>query len=79
MESAKTGKPSRVPESLSEMNQHLKSKVDSSLKNIDLLSPEKFDLVNRFQNFNIEAYSQKLNELKKEIGNMQRESENVEK
>ena len=64
---------------LTHLNQNLKQMAETSLKNIDMLTPEKFELVNKIQNFNLEGYTHHLNQLKKQISELQRESENVEK
>ena len=56
------------------MNQNLKNKAESSMKRIDMLSPQNFDLVNKYQNFNIDGYTQSLNHLKRQINDMQKES-----
>jgi hypothetical protein len=37
-----------------------------------LLSPEKFDLINKLQNFNIDGYTHHMNQLKNQIALIQK-------
>jgi hypothetical protein len=50
------------------MNQNLKNKAENSIKRIDM----NFDLVNNYQNFKINDYTQLLNHLKRQINEMQK-------
>lgn len=61
------------------MNKNLKAMVQTSQQNIDLLSPEKLELLGKLQNFNLEGYTQQLNSLKSQVAMVQRESDQVEK
>lgn len=77
---AKAGEaPPALPANLVEMNKNLKTMVQTSQQNIDLISPEKLELLGKLQNFNLEGYTQHLNNLKAQIALVHRESEQVEK
>jgi hypothetical protein len=61
------------------MNKNLKAMVQTSQQNIDLISPEKLEMLGKMQNFNLEGYTQHLNQLKLQIAMVHKESEQVEK
>lgn len=63
------------PTNITEMNTNLKQLADISHNHIQGL--ENLDAIKGLQNFNMEGYNQAINNLKKQIVQYQKESENI--
>ena len=70
-------RPPAVPSNITEMNSNLKHLAENSKNQLEGL--EDLEAIKHLQNFNIDGYQQAINNLKRQIVQYQKESEQIER